>query len=251
MTGIRTASRDRPGVWALGPAACLSAALATLFWANTLNGSGTGMSVWAMSGLNLPPVSSLPSHPQDWSAAYALLMVLMWWSMMLAMMLIPLTVQFAQSRKAPNLTQATAFLSGYGLVWLGFSVMAASLQWLLERQGLLHPFMMWSLSAPLSAFLLVFAGIYQLHPLKSGSRSACHPDNFSLARGLRFGAFCVLSTAPLMLLFFAGGLMNLYWMIALTLIVLVERTVPVASRYDWPLATMLIGLGLWTAFPGS
>ena len=58
-----------------------------LTWAYILAGAGTGMNVWAMTTSQLPPPLDLPHMMANWSMSYALAMIGMWWSMMLAMML--------------------------------------------------------------------------------------------------------------------------------------------------------------------
>lgn len=203
------------------------------------------MSVWSMTRINLPPVSKMSSLVHEWSLGYAALMVLMWWSMMLAMMLVPLCVQLHRAENVARAASSPAFLSGYALVWLMFSFVAAGLQWVLEHFGLLHPFMMWSLSPVLSACALIAAGVFQVSSIKATTRSACQPEELSLQSGLQFGQNCLYSTAPLMLVFFAGGLMNLTWMLALTLVVLVERVTKPSPTFDRILAVLLISLGLW------
>jgi predicted metal-binding membrane protein len=228
------------------PAGHLPVILAAACWVFVLDGSGTGMSIWSMTRLNLPPVSAMTAAPQTWTLGYAAQMILMWWAMMLAMMLLPLAFQLYRSGKS-GLPITTLFcLSTYALVWLMFSLAATLLQWCLEQAGLLHPFMMWSISPVLSAVVMISAGLFQLLPLKSRTRSACHPEEFTAKTGVQLGCNCLLSTAPLMLIFFAGGIMNMTWMIGLILIVLIERLCDTTQIFDRLLATSLIGLGIWS-----
>jgi predicted metal-binding membrane protein len=231
------------------PAGHLPVFLAAACWVFVLCGSGTGMSVWSMTRLNLPPVTAMSAAPHPWTPDYAIQMVLMWWVMMLAMMFLPLAIQLYRSDKSdPPITTVT-FLSAYALVWLLFSTAASLLQWCLEQVGLLHPFMMWSISPTLSALVLISAGLFQLLPFKSRARSNCKPDDLSLKKGFQLGCNCLLSTAPLMLIFFAGGIMNLAWMIGLALIILIERLGETSQIFDRLLATSLIGLGIWSILP--
>ena len=123
------------------------AMLAALAWAYVLSGAGTGMSSLAMSTWRFPP--PLPGVPvaAEWSPAYALTMLLMWWVMMIAMMLpsaAPVILLYArvyrhgqargQIAAAP--VPAASFVAGYLLCWLGFSVLATLLQLALEASGL-------------------------------------------------------------------------------------------------------------------
>jgi predicted metal-binding membrane protein len=48
----------------------------------------------------------------------------------------------------------------------------------------------------------------------------------ALTMGLRHGAYCLGCCWSLMLLLFVLGVMNLLWIVALTLLVLAEKTLP-------------------------
>ncbi|MES0811330.1 DUF2182 domain-containing protein [Roseibium sp. SCPC15] len=219
-----------------------------LLWAYVLTGSGTGMSVWAMTRLSLPPAQHVAGLVVDWTASYALQMVMMWWTMMLAMMLLPIGLNEFNRFRRSTVLDILVFLCGYSFVWLLFAIAATGLQWGLERAALLHPFMMWSVSPNLSAALLAGAGVYQLTDLKSRTRSACRLSRLSLHSALAFGQNCVLSTGPLMLLFFVGGAMNLVWMTGLTLIVLAERCLEDRKLFDLSLSALLVGTSIWCVY---
>ena len=102
------------------------------------------------------------------------------------------------------------------------------------------------------AFLLA-AGIYQLSPLKSVCLDHCRrPVEFltrhwrpgthgALHMGLQHGLFCVGCCWLLMALMFAGGVMNLIWIAALTIFVLVEKLAPHGGRTAKVTGLLLIG----------
>jgi predicted metal-binding membrane protein len=144
------------------------------------------------------------------------------------------------------------------LVWLGFSV--AALRWALERAGLVSPMLMGSQSRWLSSAVLIATGLYQLSPLKRACLSHCRAPASFLARhwrphvcgALRLGAlhggFCVGCCWMLMALLFVGGVMNLVWIAALSVLVLVEKVLPAgrwvgraagAALTAWGIATLL------------
>ena len=245
MTGIEHTKRTQTSPVGLLPV-LLPFLLAAPLWGFVLTGSGTGMSVWAMTKLALPPVSNMQNMQQAWSLNYAAHMILMWWAMMLAMMLLPVGLYGRASFSQSSLSSGMMFLIGFSGPWLLFAFAATSLQWQLERTGLFHPFMMWSLSKHLSAVLLMGAGAYQLSSAKTKSRAACHLDEVSLVSGLRFGINCLLSTAPLMLLLFASGAMNMIWMTGLTFVVLLERGLSDQRLFDRGLAFLFISLSIWS-----
>jgi predicted metal-binding membrane protein len=111
------------------------------------------------------------------------------------------------------------------------------LQWALDRAVLLSP-QMATTSVTVAGFVLVAAGIYQWTPLKQACLRQCRsPLEFllvhwregaqgTLAMGVRHGLVCLGCCWVLMLLLFVGGVMNLLWIALLTMIVLIEKTMP-------------------------
>jgi len=191
--------------------------------------------------------------PADWTFHYAIIMFVMWWVMMLAMMLpsaAPMILLHARVTRreqlrlgvAGGLMPSAAFAAGYILVWGLFSVIAASLQWSFEAAGVLSPMMMNATSAAFAGGILTFAGIYQLSPVKKACLRHCRGPLQFLTRnwrpgasgacvmGLHHGAYCFGCCWGLMGILFFGGIMNLYWVIGLALIVLMEKLLPVGPR---------------------
>src|SRR5918912_3223211 len=100
---------------------------------------------WRMPGMDMGDAMMM-SHPQGTFTQFALT-ALMWAVMMVGMMLpsaMPMILLFAtvQRRHAarPGLP-ITAFLAGYLLVWVAFSLAAAALQTFLSSTMLLAPSM--------------------------------------------------------------------------------------------------------------
>ncbi len=218
-------------------------------WWFLVAGAGTGMSTLAMTSWQFPLPELSTLTVSDWSGNYALTMLIMWWVMMIAMMLpsaSPMILLFSRvykhqykssSRQTHSLAQLL-FLSGYLLLWIAFSLAAVAIQWFLEMQQLLHPMMMWASSHSLSSGLLFIAGIFQLTPLKQRCLHQCQfPAQFLSTHwrpgligvfqlGSKHGLYCVVCCAPLMLLLFVGGAMNLVWILGLTIWVLIEKLIP-------------------------
>jgi predicted metal-binding membrane protein len=201
---------------------------------------------------------SMNGMEPSWTVIDALLLFAMWSAMMAAMMVpgaSPMVAAFAtinrrrRERSAPYVSTAV-FLFGYLVVWIGFSVIATAMQWLLQATGMLTT-MMQSASHYLSAVLFLAAGLYQFSPLKERCLAYCRsPDGFILSEwrdgalgaaimGLRHGLFCLGCCAALMALLFAVAVMNLRWVAALTILVTAEKLLP-GARF-WRLA---IGVGL-------
>lgn len=200
--------------------------------------------------------------PMAWTPGYAVLMFFMWWIMMVAMMLpsaSPMILLFArfnrsQREKGAPYVPTGIFALGYLWVWAAFSVVAVSAQWGLERSGLLSS-MLASTSVALGAGLLIAAGVYQLTPLKYACLKHCRSPLFfishhwrpgewgALRMGLEHGAYCTGCCWFLMALLFYGGVMNLFWIIGLAVLVLVEKAAPAGHWVGWIMGAGLIAWG--------
>ncbi len=191
-------------------------------------------------------LKAMPNMPLPvWDTGYALMMFFMWAIMMVGMMLpsvIPAVMIYASIvRKAEKDERSIAptvfFIAGYLFIWLLFSVAATGLQYALQVNDLLSP-MMKSNNALFGASLLIIAGLYQWLPIKDVCLRHCRsPIEFisehwrtgkkgALLMGAHHGLYCVGCCWLLMSLLFFGGVMNLLWIAALTIFVLLEKTLP-------------------------
>jgi predicted metal-binding membrane protein len=248
-------------------------ALILLCWIALLAGAGTGMDPAAMSGWLLP--FSLPAGlSSPWTPFYWLIAFFMWVVMMVAMMLpsaSPMVLLYgrvvhhaeSQGKAKHASASVAAFASGYLTLWILFSALAVALQYALEQAGALSA-MMSSRSVLLSALLLIAAGLYQLTLLKTACLTHCRaPATFIAAHwrpgvvgawrmGLSHGVYCVGCCAALMLLLFVGGVMNLVWIVALSLIVAVEKFAPFGALTAKVIAAALVaGGGALLLFGGA
>jgi predicted metal-binding membrane protein len=240
--------------------------LCLLAWVYVVAGAGLGMSAWRMTTVSLFPHKSMAAAPADtggmdmptemmstgavaWDAAMWALIIAMWWVMMIAMMIpsvAPTILLYARVYRhaaageqiVRKVAPTSSFASGYILVWLIFSVVAAVLQWLLVRTDLLSYLMMGSQSPWLSGCVLIAAGLYQMSPWKSACLAHCRsPTEFltrywrpgaagALRLGTLHGVYCVGCCWVLMALLFVGGVMNLVWIGVLAALVLAEKVLP-------------------------
>ncbi len=207
------------------------------------------------AGMEMPSMSAPMETAQapGWAPAQAVLMFIMWWVMMVAMMLhsaAPMILLFSSVAKRSSRPGSTAlFVSGYILIWGGFSVLATLIQWQLTQIGLLDG--MRANSQMLAGLLLLVAGIYQLTPAKNACLKHCQsPLQFvtehwrpgprgALEMGLRHGGYCLGCCWALMALLFVGGVMNLAWIGGLAAYVLIEKVIP-QSRYSGLVSACLL-----------
>ena len=181
------------------------------------------------------------------SLPYATFTFLMWLVMMVAMMtpaVTPVVLLFDRVQRYPaggSRGRTWAFIGGYFSAWAAFSLAVTVLQLLLIAIGWLDA-MTVSQRVPLTGALLLAAGCYQWLPAKLACLEHCRGPVAFLARhyragiaggwrmGLEHGIFCVGCCWLLMLLLFVGGVMNLLWIAALTIVISVERLL---ARGDW------------------
>jgi predicted metal-binding membrane protein len=195
------------------------------------------------AGIGIMAPAVAPWHWFEFATVFA-----MWAVMMVGMMTpsaAPMILIYARvGRQAAAQGKPFAatgwFVAGYLLVWTGLSLVATAAQWALERAALLDP-MMTGVSNVFGAIVLIAAGVYQWTSLKEICLENCQaPFAFiqrhggfrrdargSLLLGLRHGAYCVGCCWTLMALLFVGGVMNVLWIAAIAIFVLVEKVVPV------------------------
>jgi predicted metal-binding membrane protein len=219
--------------------------------ARDMYGPMTGPSAWTMTAV--------------WDAPHLTLLWAMWAVMMVAMMLpsaSPLLLLYgvAARRAAPVASAASrqvyVLAAGYLSVWALFSLGATLLQRLLATRLLISP-MMKVTSPVVGATLLFIAGAYQLTPIKQACLRTCQsPFGFLMSRwrsgsggafrmGLEHGSRCVGCCWALMLLLFAGGVMNLAVVAALTVLVAFEKLTPFGAQGARISGVLLIAAALW------
>jgi len=243
------------------PAVALLIGLPLVSWmwivvmARDMYGPMTGASAWMMTAV--------------WDVRHLSLLWAMWAVMMMGMMLpsaSPMLLLYgvAARRSANGAAAASrqiyALAAGYLVVWALFSLGATALQRLLAK--LLFVSSMMEVTSPVvGAALLLIAGVYQLTPIKQACLRTCQsPFGFLMSRwrpglagafrmGLEHGALCVGCCWALMLLLFAGGVMNLAVIAVLTALVAFEKLTPFGAQGARISGVLLIAAALWMLVP--
>ena len=182
-----------------------------------------------------------------WRAADVCFTFAMWAVMMVGMMTAsaaPMVLLFAGmhrgrgAKRTPRVV--AAFGAGYLFIWTAFSGGAALAQWAMHQAAMLSPAMATS-SAPLSGAILIAAGVYQLTPIKGTCLTKCRsPLGFlmshwregaagALRMGIEHGTYCLGCCWALMCVLFVVGVMNLAWVAAIAVFVLVEKIGPAGA----------------------
>lgn len=204
--------------------------------------------------------------PMDmpWTASDVFFTFAMWAVMMVAMMApsaAPILLLFAAAHASRHERVSLAvpmFALGYLVVWAGFSAFATLAQWALHQAAMLSPAMA-AASPKVGGVILVVAGAYQLTPWKGACLTHCRsPLGFlmtnwregklgALRMGLSHGAYCLGCCWALMCVLFAVGVMNLIWVAALTVFVLLEKIGPAGGIVARVAGAVIVVFGIFLA----
>jgi predicted metal-binding membrane protein len=184
------------------------------------------VSVRQMRGMNMGTATPLGSFG---------FFIAVWTAMMAAMMLpgaAPATLKRAQAAGARTVP---LFVGSYLAVW----ALAGVLVYAVDRpHGTL-----------IAGVVTIAAGLYEFTPLKHHYRQRCRETT---ASGLGFGLCCIGSSAGLMAVLVALGIMSIPWMAVITIIVLAQKLLPPIPAVDMLLALAITGLGfLIVVMPAS
>ena len=209
--------------------------------------------LWPVAGEE----NSLAAPFTSWSLSTFAYILFMWVIMMVAMMVpgaaATILAYDSLGKNNRQYAHSLAFTLGYILVWSAFSLAATLLQWLLAETNLISDIMV--TPPQMAAPLLICAGIYQCLAIKQSCLIHCQsPFEFltrhlkpglsgALKMGLHHGSYCLGCCWLLMLLLFVGGVMNLFWIAALTLFVLLEKILPFPEKSSYISGALLILLG--------
>ncbi|SMR81247.1 Predicted metal-binding membrane protein [Aliiroseovarius halocynthiae] len=200
----------------------IAVAMTVASWIFVLAGAGMGMSPWGMSVLVIPRHGGGMMMAVDWTATYAVHMVVMWWIMMLAMMLpgvlLAIRLRWTSVQCSPE------FLGVYATVWFGFSVFATGLQYAFQSASWFDAMRMLSVNNALSVCLLVVAALPQGLLLLRAHRRTSGTPNERARSASNYAVRCLIYSASMMLLMFIGGLMNLVWTAGLSLWAAIQKS---------------------------
>jgi predicted metal-binding membrane protein len=181
-----------------------------------------------------------------------------WLLMMTAMMfpsVAPTVALYTRVTKDSSPLAPWLFAGGYLLSWaaaglVAYAVGAAAvagfgdtLTW--DRAG-----------RGLAGATLVAAAVYEVTPFKDVCLARCRSPlgsllgtwrggpSGSLRMGARNGIWCVGCCWALMASLFALGVMSVSWMALVAAIIALEKTLPLGRRVTWPVAAVLLALGV-------
>lgn len=209
---------------------------------------------------------AMPMSP-EWTLVDFALLFLMWFVMMIAMMIpsvAPLILIFSmvnrKSKQTANpFVPSHYLLAGYLIIWAIFSLLATVLQWLFQNLNWLNPDMVVT-NKTVGGIILILAGVFQFTPLKRQCLKYCQtPVSFihthwkegragALQMGIKNGMYCLGCCWVLMLLLFVSGIMNLLWIVLISLFVLIEKLFPRFKLVSWLAGAALILYGVWVMY---
>jgi len=213
--------------------------------AGDMHGSGAGMSgMSGMGSMGGAQVLSLGAFLVAWAA------------MMTAMMypaIAPIVRLYGRAKAQGRIAPLLAFLAGYTVLWAALGV-PGYVGW----RALMDPIAQgrpWA--GRLAGVVLIAAAVWQITPVKflclghcrspktcflRFGRSVARPVD-AFYRGVAHGLYCLGSCWALMAVLVAVGTMNLGWMAALALLILLEKNAPRGERIAVAAAVVLFTLG--------
>jgi predicted metal-binding membrane protein len=201
---------------AAGSTARLAAALATTL--------GVAAACWViaigrMSGMDMGVSTSLGSF-----GSFTVL-----WVVMMAAMMLPGAISAAvrRARASGRLLAAPLFAASYLAVW----VAAGLAVYTLDRPH----------GTAAAGAATIAAGVYELTPLKWHFRRRCREMAGS---GFGFGLCCLGSSAGLMAMLVALGVMSIGWMAVITVLVTAQKLLPAKVALDVPLALAIVAFAV-------
>jgi predicted metal-binding membrane protein len=186
----------------------------------------------------------------------------MWCAMALAMMLPtagPMILTYAEladtaARQGEQAVSPLVLTAGFLSVWFGFAALASLLQIVLSRLALLDPAMA-SASSLFSGAIFAGAGLYQFSALKEACLTRCQkPFPFFFANwsaepraiyrlGVAQGIYCLGCCWATMMVMLAVGLMNVVWMAALGIVMMMEK-IATTARLSHAIGAIFIVIGV-------
>lgn len=196
--------------------------------------------------------------PMDSRSTMSFIAFLVAWVAMMAAMMFPAVVPvvrlYGRAAARGNAAPTVFFVGGYLVLWTLVGI-PAYFAWRRLEQPLMtgSPW-----AGRVAGAVAVAAGLYQLTPLKSVCLRHCRsPMSFFLHHGKhldrpagafvaggRHGLFCVGCCWMLMALLVAFGAMHLAWMLALAVLILVEKTTPFGEQFARLTGIALLALGV-------
>jgi len=196
------------------------------------------------------------AHGPDLTMGSASLFFTMWVAMMVAMMFpaaAPMIVMFGRMQRS-HPARIALFTGSYIALWIAFGGLAFGLGTLVENRAAGS---MWVAEnwARIGGGLIVLAGVYQLTPIKDVCLRHCRtPLAFVMSHwqdgmggavrmGVTHGLYCMGCCWLLFIILVPLGVMNIAAMVAVTLLVFVEKTLPWGRRIGRVAAVGLLAYG--------
>ena len=197
-----------------------------------------------MESLNKFSLFAMPMNG-NWTVNDFIVMNLMWIIMMFAMMF-PSSLMFlflfysmrSNMTIVKNPKSEIVLLSlMYFSIWTLFSITACYLQYIFHNYSVVNMMGAYT-SNKAAAITLIGAGLFQFSSFKDACLEKCRnplafimgtkiSSNFDVLKiGLLHGLYCLGCCWALMLILFVNGVMNMLWIVILTIAVLSEKIIP-------------------------
>ncbi len=235
------------------PGVLLAAAALGWWWSVQMADDMTAMSRFPVEMPGMDGMPGMAAHEAMSLGAF----MLAWLAMMTAMMfpaIVPVVKLYGRAAAAGRVAPLPFFVLGYIAVWTSVGL-PAYLAW----RELMEPIdqgRAWA--GRLAGTVLLAAAAWQLTPLKSVCLRHCRsPMGFfmrfgkavsrpwgALRMGGTHGLYCLGCCWALMAVLVALGAMNLAWMLALAILIALEKNAPAGQRIAQVAAAVFVAVGL-------
>jgi predicted metal-binding membrane protein len=151
------------------------------------------------------------------------------WVVMMAAMMLPgaAPAVLRRAHAGGGVRDVPLFIGSYLAVW---ALVGAAVYALYRPHGFVA-----------AGVVVIAAAVYEGAPLKRHFRRRCREATGS---GFKFGLCCAGSSAGLMAMLVALGVMSVTWMALVAVVVLAQKLLPAKTAIDLPLALAIAGLGV-------
>ncbi len=225
----------------------------------TLSAAAWAVLIWQSTEMNYDMSLTMGLSAPVFIALWVVMMVAIMYPTAAPMIMSFARIHSDRREKGQPFVPTWVFAGSYMLLWSATGMVAYGLavagdaladesSWVMDNAG------------RLGGGLLIFAGVYQLTPLKTICVSKCRtPMSFlmnswreglggSFRMGLGHGGYCLGCCWLLFLILFPLGMMNIGILALITLFIFVEKTFPMARQASYLAAASLIAFGAVAVF---
>lgn len=219
--------------------------------------AGVALVVFAISGASLALLATGDASAGLARGAGWVVLFLAGWTLMTGAMMLPSSLPFlVTAQRAGGVEASAAAGFGFTAAWVAVGVVLCACLWMAGGLlGQIGP----GRAEQLAGASLIAAAIYQASPLARSCQRACArpfgilarhwrgegtPRRDALTAGLHYGMSCIGCCVSMIALMFVFGVHDLFWMVGLALLMVVQKHAVWGRRIAMPAAAALMAAGV-------